>query len=89
MAADSDPRAHCPEGWGKTKDVCYCSGVTEQDIINAVISKKALTLTEAIAITGATGVGDCKINNPAGICCSTAFKEAFARAVELSKRIRD
>jgi bacterioferritin-associated ferredoxin len=73
----------------RPKYVCYCSGVTEQDIINAVISKKALTLTEAIAITGATGVGDCKINNPAGICCSTAFKEAFARAVELSKRIRD
>ena len=38
----------------RPKYVCYCSGVTEQDIIKTVISKKALTLTEAIAITGAT-----------------------------------
>lgn len=81
------PIAH--KDGAKPKYICYCCGVTEQDIINAVISKKALTLAEAIAITGATGVGDCKVNNPAGICCSTAIREAFARAMELSKRIRD
>lgn len=67
------------------KYVCYCNEVTEQDIINAVLSKQAVTLAEAIKITGAMKNGNCKINNPSGICCSTAFKEVFDKALSLKK----
>lgn len=67
------------------KFVCYCNRVTEQDIINAVLSNKAVTLAEAIKITGAMKNGNCKINNPSGVCCSSAFKEAFDKAVNIKE----
>lgn len=69
----------------RSKYVCYCSRVTEQDIINVVLTRQAVTLSEAIALTGAMKNGDCVNSNPAGICCSTAFKEAFSRAQEMLK----
>lgn len=69
----------------KPKYVCYCSGVTEQDIINAVLSKKAVTLAQAIEVTGAMRNGNCLTNNPAGKCCSSDFKEVFDKALEMVK----
>jgi len=67
----------------KPKYVCYCSGVTEQDIINAVLSKKAVTLSDAIQVTGAMKNGNCRTSNPTGMCCNRVFKEVFIRAQKM------
>lgn len=48
--------------------VCYCSHVTEQDIIEA-IKAGALSVDEVIEKTGAMQNCNCAVNNPKGTCC--------------------
>lgn len=63
------------------KYACYCSKVTEQDIIDAVLKEMAGTVAEVIKITGAMKNSNCLINNPSGRCCHNAVKEAFKKAM--------
>ncbi|WAM33607.1 Csac_0668 family 2Fe-2S cluster-binding (seleno)protein [Caldicellulosiruptor morganii] len=67
------------------KYVCYCSRVTEEDIIDAVLKKGAKTLGDACKITGAMTECKCEINNPTGKCCTDLVKEAFDKAMKIKE----
>lgn len=51
------------------KYACYCSQVTEEQVIDAVTTQGARTVQEVNIITGAMRNCNCKINNPLGGCC--------------------
>lgn len=50
------------------KYACYCSKVTQEDIIKAV-AKGAKDIKAVVELTGAMKNGNCIKNNPAGKCC--------------------
>lgn len=53
------------------KYICYCSRVTEDQIVDAVVSGGAKTFKEVVEITGAMKNCRCEEKNPLGKCCST------------------
>lgn len=57
--------------------ICYCSKVTEQDIVSAVIDRGAKTIEEVIEITGAMKNSNCLVNNPKGVCCYADIADIF------------
>ncbi|OPY16887.1 MAG: Copper chaperone CopZ [Methanomethylovorans sp. PtaU1.Bin073] len=65
----------------KPKYACYCSKITEQQIINAVINDKATTMKEVLEITGAMTNPNCQINNPLGKCCHHIIQEIIDKAL--------
>jgi len=67
------------------KYVCYCSKVTEEDVINAVLKKGSRTISEVCEITGAMSKPECDLRNPTGKCCYNIFKEALNKALKILK----
>ena len=67
----------------KPKYACYCSKVTEEQVINAVINDKATTMKEVLEITGAMTNPNCQINNPLGKCCHHIIQEIIDRTLLL------
>ncbi|MDG6244357.1 MAG: (2Fe-2S)-binding protein [Methanolobus sp.] len=65
----------------KPKYACYCSKVTEEQIINAVISEKAANMKEVLEITGAMTNPNCQINNPLGKCCHHTIQEIIDKSL--------
>lgn len=65
------------------KYACYCSKVTEKQVIEAVINHGAKTVKEANAITGAMKNSDCKKNNPMGVCCHKIIQEAIDKGLAI------
>lgn len=65
------------------KYACYCSKVTEEQIINAVVKKGAKTIQEVNAATGAMENANCKVNNPLGICCHKTIQEAIDKGLKI------
>lgn len=63
------------------KYICYCSKVTEQDIIDAVLNKGAKNIKDITKLTGAMKNAECEINNPLGKCCSPFIKEVIDKAM--------
>jgi len=65
--------------WFKTnadpKYICYCSKVTEIEVINAILDENARSVKDVVNITGAMGYSDCLRNHPTGKCCSTEIKK--------------
>jgi len=55
---DTDPRF-----------ACYCSRVTEEQVVDAVRNHGARTVADVNRITGAMKNSDCIHNNPLGTCC--------------------
>ena len=66
------------------KYACYCSRVTEEQVLDAVVKHDAETLRDVIELTGAMKNSDCLRNNPLGVCCHRAIEDAIAKG----KRIR-
>lgn len=62
------------------KYACYCSKVTEEQVIEAVVKHGAKTVREVNAITGAMKNSNCKENNPLGVCCHKIIQEAIDKA---------
>ena len=60
------------------KYACYCSKVTEDQVIEAVVKHGAKTVKEVNAITGAMKNSLCKENNPLGVCCHKIIQEAVS-----------
>ncbi|EHM10808.1 NAD(P)H-nitrite reductase [Thermanaerovibrio velox DSM 12556] len=58
--------------------VCWCSNVTEGDIIRAV-EKGARTLEDVKAMTGACTLMRCKELHPEGRCCSKDIRDLLSR----------
>ena len=48
---------------------CYCSHVTEQQVVDAVKNNGAKTVSDVNRITGAMNNSNCIQNNPLGTCC--------------------
>ncbi|MFT9494450.1 Csac_0668 family 2Fe-2S cluster-binding (seleno)protein [Anaerosolibacter sp.] len=59
------------------KFVCYCSKVTEEQIINAVIKDGAKSMEDIIKLTGAMKNAQCQKNNPLGKCCHQIIQDAI------------
>lgn len=61
------------------KFACYCSKVTEAQVIEAV-EHGARTVSEVNAATGAMKNSNCRENNPLGVCCHKIIQEAIDKA---------
>ncbi len=64
------------------KYACYCSKVTEEQVIEAVIKYNARTVKEVNDITGAMKNSNCKENNPLGVCCHKIIQEAIDKGLK-------
>jgi len=56
------------------KVICYCSNVTEGEIVQA-ISRGARSLNDIRELTGACTLAKCKEMSPRGTCCSPLIME--------------
>jgi len=65
------------------KYACYCSKVTEEQVIEAVLKHGAKTVKEVNAVTGAMKNSNCKENNPLGLCCHKIIQEAIDKALKM------
>ena len=65
------------------KYACYCSEVTEGQVIEAVVKHGAKTVKEINAITGAMKNPNCKENNPLGVCCHKIIQEAIDKGLKM------
>lgn len=65
------------------KYACYCSKVTEDQVIEAVIKHGAKTVKEVNAVTGAMKNSNCKENNPLGVCCHKIIQEAIDKGLKM------
>lgn len=64
------------------KYICYCSKVTEKEIIEAIVNEGAKTIKDLIEITGAMKNCNCILNHPTGKCFSTEMKEVLDKYKE-------
>lgn len=51
------------------KIMCYCSNITDRDIIAAVNDLGKVDCKGILAHAGATSICNCEMNNPTGKCC--------------------
>ncbi len=65
------------------KYACYCSKVTKEQVIDAVINHDAKTVKEVNEITGAMKNANCKENNPLGVCCHKIIQEAIDEGLKI------
>jgi hypothetical protein len=63
------------------KYACYCSKVTEEQVIDAVVNHGAKNVKEVNAITGAMKNSNCKENNPLGTCCHGIIQNAIDKGL--------
>lgn len=63
------------------KYACYCSKVTEEQVIDAVVIHGAETVKDVNQITGAMKNSNCRENNPMGVCCHKIIKEIINKAL--------
>lgn len=61
------------------KYACYCSHVTVEDVIRAVVDQGASSVKEVNQLTGAMKNANCALNNPLGVCCHPVIQEAIDR----------
>lgn len=64
------------------KYACYCSQVTETEVIEAVRKRGAKTVQEVNEITGAMRQANCRANNPLGRCCHEIIQQAIDKALK-------
>ena len=65
------------------KYACYCSEVTEKQIIDAVVKDGATTMKEVLKITGAMSKAQCQKNNPLGKCCHQIIQDAIDKGISM------
>lgn len=65
------------------KYACYCSKVTEEQVINAVLKEGASTMQEVLNITGAMQNANCRKNNPLGKCCHKVIQAAIDKGLSM------
>jgi bacterioferritin-associated ferredoxin len=79
----SKDQVSVPEKDANPKYACYCSKVTEEQVIEAVVKHGAKTVQEVNAITGAMKNSNCKENNPLGVCCHKIIQEAIDKGLNM------
>jgi bacterioferritin-associated ferredoxin len=62
---------------------CYCSKVTEEQVINAVVKDNATNMREVIKITGAMHNSQCQKRNPLGKCCHQIIQDAIDKGLSM------
>lgn len=62
---------------------CYCSKVTEEQVINAVLKDGATNMQEVLEITGAMSNSQCQKNNPLGKCCHEIIQGAIDKTLSM------
>jgi len=65
------------------KYACYCSKVTEEQVINAVIKDGATNMKEVLNITGAMRNSQCQKKNPLGKCCHKIIQDAIDKGLSM------
>lgn len=65
------------------KYACYCSKVTEEEIINAVVKDGATNMKEILKITGAMSNSQCQKYNPLGKCCHQIIQDAIDKGLSM------
>lgn len=65
------------------KYACYCSKVTEEEIINAVVKDGATTMEDIIIITGAMSNSRCQKKNSLGKCCHQIIQRAIDKGLSM------
>ena len=65
------------------KYACYCSKVTEEEVINAVVKDGATNMREVIKITGAMSKSQCQKKNPLGKCCHQIVQDAINKGLSM------
>jgi bacterioferritin-associated ferredoxin len=68
---------------------CYCSHVTVEDVMEAVIHQGARTVSEVNRLTGAMKNANCSLNNPLGVCCHGVIQEVIDRGLAQLKTSAD
>ena len=66
--------------------ICYCNKVTEDQIIDAILHKKAKDMKDIIKTTGAMKNGECETKNPLGKCCGPLIQEIINRTLNNKKQ---
>ncbi|CDW99945.1 BFD-like (2Fe-2S) protein [Desulfitobacterium hafniense] len=65
------------------KYACYCSRITEEQVINAVIKDGARNIKDVINLTGAMKNAQCQKNNPLGKCCHQIIQDAVDKGLAM------
>lgn len=60
---------------------CYCSKVTEEEVINAVVKDGAENIKDVLKLTGAMKNAQCQNNNPLGKCCQRIIQNAINKGL--------
>lgn len=64
------------------KYACYCSKVSEKQVIDAIINHQAKTIKDVNKITGSMNNANCIENNPLGICCHKNIQEIIDKVLK-------
>ncbi|OGO78218.1 MAG: (2Fe-2S)-binding protein [Clostridiales bacterium GWB2_37_7] len=65
------------------KYACYCSKVTEEQVINAVVKDGAENMKDVLKFTGAMKNAQCQKNNPLGKCCHQIIQDAIDKGLSI------
>lgn len=65
------------------KYACYCSKVTEEQVINAVVKDGAENMKDVLKLTGAMKNAQCQKNNPLGKCCHQIVQDAIDKGLSM------
>jgi bacterioferritin-associated ferredoxin len=63
------------------KYACYCSKITEEQVINAVVKDGATNMEEVLKITGAMSNSQCQKKNPLGKCCHQIIQNTIDKGL--------
>lgn len=65
------------------KYACYCSKVTEGQVIDAVLKDGVTDMKDVLKITGAMSKSQCQKKNPLGKCCHAIIQAAIDKALSM------
>ena len=65
------------------KYACYCSKVTEEQVMNAVAKDGAENMKDVLKLTGAMKNPQCQKNNPLGKCCHQIIQDAMDKGLSM------
>lgn len=65
------------------KYACYCSKVTEEQVIDAVLKDGATDIKDVLKITGAMSSSQCQKKNPLGKCCHQIIQDAIDKVMSI------
>lgn len=71
------------------KYACYCSKVTEEQVMAAVLRDGAVNMKKVLRITGAMSDSQCQKKNPLGKCCHRIIQAAMDKALHMNASVKN